>query len=142
MNGTLGAGLSSGWVHGWMIPFMSKYKLSNSTWFGLGFVMSVGCLTPLHSWDWSKKLNRKNDLGIFTKQYWKYSYKIFSRFAKYVVYLNELDIKFYPPFLPSSQWLQRDIFSSATEKMLVLPSWRALRSISRRFLKIWFDFWI
>ena len=60
MNGTLGAGLSSGWVHGWIIPFMSKYKLSNSTWFGLGFVMSVGCLTPLHSWDWSKIINRKH----------------------------------------------------------------------------------
>ena len=64
MNGTLGAGLSSGWVHGWMIPFMSKYKLSNSTWFGLGFVMSTGCLTPLHSWDWSKILNRKHALDI------------------------------------------------------------------------------
>ena len=63
INGTLGAGLSSGWVHGWMIPFMSKYKLSNSTWFGLGFVMSVGCLTPLHSWDWRKIINRKHALG-------------------------------------------------------------------------------
>ncbi|KAH3675790.1 hypothetical protein WICPIJ_009243 [Wickerhamomyces pijperi] len=29
-----GAGLSSGWEHGWTIPFISKYKLSSSP-FGL-----------------------------------------------------------------------------------------------------------
>ena len=48
-SSSLGAGLSSGCVHGWMIPFMSRYKLSNSTWFGFGFVASTGGRTPFSS---------------------------------------------------------------------------------------------
>lgn len=43
--------LSSGCVHGWIIPFISKYKLSNSTSFGLGLLVSTGIRTPLHSLD-------------------------------------------------------------------------------------------
>lgn len=41
--------LSSGCVHGWMMPFMSRYRLSNSTSLGLGRVVSTGIRTPLHS---------------------------------------------------------------------------------------------
>lgn len=41
-----GAGLSSGCVHGWIIPFMSRYKLSNSTPFGFGSVASSGSQLP------------------------------------------------------------------------------------------------
>lgn len=38
--------LFSGWQHGWMIPFMSRYRLSNSTSFGLAVVVSIGTLFP------------------------------------------------------------------------------------------------
>lgn len=41
--------LSSGCVHGWMMPFMSRYRLSNSTSLGFGLVVSTGIRTPLHS---------------------------------------------------------------------------------------------
>ena len=39
--------LSSGCVQGWIIPFMSKYKLSNSTPLGFGAVVSTGISSPL-----------------------------------------------------------------------------------------------
>lgn len=38
--------LSSGWVQEWIITFMSKYKLSNSTPFGLGKDVSIGRRRP------------------------------------------------------------------------------------------------
>lgn len=46
--------LSSGWVQGWMIPFISKYRLSNSTSFGLGLLASTGIFTPLHSFGYEE----------------------------------------------------------------------------------------
>ena len=45
-EGATGGGRSSGWEAGWMIPFMSRYKLSNSTAFGLGCDVSTGMRSP------------------------------------------------------------------------------------------------
>mmetsp|Transcript_5445 Transcript_5445/g.11285 ORF Transcript_5445/g.11285 Transcript_5445/m.11285 type:complete len:203 (+) Transcript_5445:1-609(+) len=36
-----GGGLPSGWAHGWMMPFMSRYSASNSIPFGLGCEQSA-----------------------------------------------------------------------------------------------------
>src|SRR5271169_4664901 len=41
-----GGGLSSGCEHGCTIPLKSRYKLSNSTLFGFGCVVSTGTTTP------------------------------------------------------------------------------------------------
>lgn len=41
--------LFSGWQHGCIMPFMSKYKLSNSTPFGFGWLESIGITCPLTS---------------------------------------------------------------------------------------------
>lgn len=38
--------LSSGWKQGWMMPFISRYRLSYSSPFGLGWVVSIGTFTP------------------------------------------------------------------------------------------------
>jgi len=38
--------LSSGWLQGWIIPFISRYRLSNSISFGFGWDVSTGILTP------------------------------------------------------------------------------------------------
>lgn len=51
--------LSSGCVHGWMMPFMSKYRLSNSTSLGFGLVVSTGIRTPLHSLPCRRRRGRR-----------------------------------------------------------------------------------
>ena len=42
----VGASRSSGWLHGWIKPFMSTYKLSYSTPLGLASSKSNGTVTP------------------------------------------------------------------------------------------------
>lgn len=58
--------LSSGCVQGWIIPFMSKYRLSNSTSLGLGLLVSIEALTPLHSFACESRWN-----NYFSTQLWK-----------------------------------------------------------------------
>lgn len=41
--------LSSGWQQGWIIPFMSRYKLSNSTSLGFSLLVSTGIFSPFTS---------------------------------------------------------------------------------------------
>lgn len=48
--------LSSGWQHGWMMPFISRYRLSNSISFGFGCEESTGILTPFISLGWKQIL--------------------------------------------------------------------------------------
>lgn len=45
-SSSFGGGLSSGWEQGWTIPFMSRYRLSNSSPLGLGRVVSTGMTLP------------------------------------------------------------------------------------------------
>src|SRR5271170_3751187 len=59
-----GGGLSSGWEHGWTIPLKSRYKLSYSILFGLGWVMSIGTVTPFISFGESS-MTREIILGYF-----------------------------------------------------------------------------
>ena len=156
MNGTLGAGLSSGWVHGWMIPFMSKYKLSNSTWFGLGFVMSTGCLTPLHSWDWSKILNRKHALDIYNlcncihnsihnivnnyscrrRSVDHHIYKI----ADLQKYFRRARYTVLPTFSSKQSIITEGYFFVNHRKNAGTPILKSTKVLI--CLKIWFDFWI
>ncbi|KAF2840077.1 hypothetical protein M501DRAFT_971962 [Patellaria atrata CBS 101060] len=41
-----GAGRSSGCAHGWTMPFMSRYRLSNSSPLGFRSRVSIGIFTP------------------------------------------------------------------------------------------------
>ena len=43
-----GASLSSGWQHGWMIPFISRYRLSNSVLLGFGKLSTDKWQTQRH----------------------------------------------------------------------------------------------
>lgn len=54
-SSSLGGGLSSGCVHGWMIPFMSRYRLSNSIPLGFGSEESVYTSWPSTSTGWKPK---------------------------------------------------------------------------------------
>lgn len=48
-SSVLGASRPSGWTHGWMMPFMSRYRLSNSIPFGLGAMRSTRPCEASHS---------------------------------------------------------------------------------------------
>src|SRR5271170_1736235 len=48
-SSSFGGGRSSGCEHGCTIPLKSRYKLSYSTLFGFGAVVSTGIVTPFTS---------------------------------------------------------------------------------------------
>ncbi len=98
--------LSSGCVHGWMMPFISKYRLSNSIPFGLGFDTSTGKFLP--SW---------SCLGC------KYIYWTCYIIPIFFWYTNLTQMNRCLPFLRCSRKLQTDTFVSTTWKMLELPFW-------------------
>jgi len=61
--------LFSGCVQGCIIPFMSKYKLSNSTPFGFGNDESIGICSPSTSVDYKKPNVNQNQITYIIVSY-------------------------------------------------------------------------
>src|SRR5579859_1711376 len=63
-SSSFGGGRSSGCEHGWTIPLKSRYKLSNSTLFGLGWEISTGTVVPFISFG-DSSMTRETIFGYF-----------------------------------------------------------------------------
>lgn len=63
--------LSSGCVQGCIIPFISRYKLSNSTPFGFGSAEFTGMHTPSADTDYKYKISKfYSYISLDLEYYW------------------------------------------------------------------------